>query len=88
MNISITLPDDVAEQMKAQWQNLPRRALEALVADAYRAGILTGAQVQRILGHESRWEVEEFLYQAGASLGYGEKELQEDLEALRELPDP
>ena len=88
MNISITLPDDVAEQMQAQWQNLPRRALEVLVADGYRAGILTGAQVQRILGLGSRWEVEEFLYQAGAFLGYGEKELREDLEALQELPNP
>ncbi len=36
MDITITLPDDVAEQMEAQWQNLPRRALEALVADGYR----------------------------------------------------
>ncbi len=88
MNISITLPDDVAEQMQAHGCNLPRRALEVLVADGYRAGILTGAQVQRILGLGSRWEVEELLYQAGADLGYGAKELREDLEALRELPNP
>ena len=54
MNISITLPDDVAEQMQAHGCNLPRRALEVLVADGYRAGILTGAQVQRILGLGSR----------------------------------
>ncbi len=81
MNISITLPDDVAEQMQSQWQNLPRRALEVLVVDGYRAGILTSAQVQRILGLGSRWEVEEMLYQAGAGLGYGAKELREDLEA-------
>ncbi len=88
MNISITLPDDVAEQMQAHWRNLPRRTLEVLVADGYRAGVLTGAQVQRILGLGSRWEVEELLHQAGAYLGYGAKELQQDLEALRELLDP
>jgi hypothetical protein len=87
MNISITLPDEVARQMQAEWKDLPHRALEVLVADGYRAGILTGAQVQRILRLESRWDTEEFLRQAGACLGYGEKELQEDLAALQELPE-
>ena len=70
MNISISLPDDV----------------EALAVDGYRAGILTGAQVQHLLGLDSRWEVDEILYRSGVSLGYGEKELREDLDALRELP--
>ncbi len=88
MNISIALPDDVAEQMRARWRDVPRRALEALAADAYRAGVISGMQVQRILGLGSRWDVERFLQEAGALLGYSEQELREDLEALRELPDP
>jgi hypothetical protein len=66
MNISIALPDDVAHQMSAQWHDLPRRALQALAADAYRAGLITSAQVQRLLGLPSRWDVERFLQEAGA----------------------
>ena len=48
MNISITFPDDLANQMRNRWEDLPRHALEALAAAAYRGGILTAAQVRRL----------------------------------------
>ncbi len=56
MDISITLPDDVALRMSRRWQNLPRHALETLVADAYRAGVITAGQVRGILGLETPLE--------------------------------
>ena len=60
MNISITVPDDLAHQMGDRWEDLPRQALEALAAATYRSGILTAAQVRRLLGHESRFETQAF----------------------------
>ena len=85
MNISITVPDDLASQMGDRWEDLPRQALEALAAASYRSGILTAAQVRRLLGHESRFETQAFLKQAGAYLDYTEEDLEEDLRALGEL---
>ncbi len=85
MNISITVPDDLARQMGSRWEDLPRQALEALAAAAYRNGILTSAQVGRLLGHASRFETQAFLKQAAAYLDYTEQDLKEDLEALAEL---
>lgn len=83
MEISIAVPDDAALLMKQRWHDLPRRALEALVADAYREGVLSGAQVQRILGFESRFEVDAFLKRSGVYLNYTADDLEHDLQAAR-----
>ena len=86
MNISITLPDEIAVHLESRWKDLSRRALEALVVDAYRNGIISSAETQRILGLESRWDVEELLQAKQAYLGYSEKDLEQDLDALRSHP--
>ena len=41
----------------------------------------TGAEVQRLLGLESRWDLEAFLKQAGVVLDYDQADLARDLEA-------
>lgn len=82
MEILITVPDDVGRQLGRQWKDVPRRALEALVADAYREGVLTVAQVQQILGLPSRLETDAFLKREGAYLDYTEEDLEEDFRAL------
>ena len=85
MEISITVPDDIAERLRGQWQDLPRHALEALAADGYRQGLLTTAQVRHLLGLSSRLEVDAFLKRAGADLPYSEEDLEKDARTLEEL---
>jgi Uncharacterised protein family (UPF0175) len=85
MEISITVPDDVGQQLSHQWRDLPRHALEALVADAYRHGVLTAGQVRRLLGLPTRLEVDGFLKQAGAYLHYSEQDLEDDSRTLEAL---
>ncbi len=85
MNISITLPDDVALRMSQHWQDLSRHTLEALVADAYRAGVITAGQVRSILGLETRVEVDALLKEAGAYLDYTEEDLERDIRTLDQL---
>ena len=83
MEISISVPDDVADRLHAKWNDLPRHVLEALVADAYRQGVLTAAEVRRILGLASRYDTDAFLKEAGADLDYTWQDLEEDLETFR-----
>jgi len=83
MEISISVPDDVAERLHTKWHDLPRHVLEALVADAYRQGVLTAAEVRRILGLASRYDTDAFLKEAGADLDYTWQDLEEDLETFR-----
>lgn len=85
VDISITVPDDIAQQLRRHWSDLPRRALEALVADAYRHGLLTAEQVRQCLDLPSRFDVDAFLKSAGAYLHYTAEDLEEDSKTLEEL---
>lgn len=85
MEISITVPDDIGLQLRDQWQDLPKHTLEALVADAYRHGVLSAGQVRRLLGLPTRLDVDAFLKQAGAYLHYTETDLERDSRTLEEL---
>jgi predicted HTH domain antitoxin len=63
---------------------LSKRALEVIVADAYREEALTLGEVREILGHSTRLETEQFLKNRGIMLEMTEEELEEDARAARE----
>jgi hypothetical protein len=83
MNIAIELPEDVAGQLQRHWGDLSRHTLEALALDAYRSGLLTRGQVQRMLKFNSWWATEEFLQKGQAYLHYSESDLDQDIAAFR-----
>lgn len=85
MVVQLQVPDDIAAKLEEKWSDVPRCALEALAVDAYREGVLTAYEVQRLLGLSSRWKTDEFLKKAGADLGYTEKDLEEDTATLRRV---
>ena len=84
MNVAFSMPDDSARRLQERWGDLPRRALEAVVAQGYRDQAFTLGEVRRLLGHASRLETEAFLKEQGAFLDYTEEELEQDLEAARQ----
>ena len=47
MRVTIRLPDDISEALKDQWDDVPRRSLEAIAVEAYRSGALTESQIRR-----------------------------------------
>ena len=85
MEIAISLPDDLGTQLAEHWKDLSRHTLEALAADAYRQGVFSSAEVQRILGLPSRFEVARFLKEAGVSIAYDEADLEADRRTWNEL---
>jgi predicted HTH domain antitoxin len=88
MQVSIAVPDDIIQQLEAEWQDVPRRTLELLAVEAYRSGTITAAEVQRMLGLSSRWEVDQFLKNAQANIDYTDVDLQQDIQAIRRLTSP
>ena len=84
MQITIDLPDEIAQHLAQSISDLPRRTLEALVAQAYRDELLTHAEVGRIL-NLSRWNVDTFLHQAKAYLHYDEADLEHDRVTLTQF---
>lgn len=85
MQVTLDLPDDISAALEEQWQDLPRQALEALAVEGYRTGALTEAQVRRLLGFESRFQVHALLKEHRVPLRYSETDLEDDLAAHREL---
>src|SRR5712692_5521642 len=62
MEVTLRIPDDVAQRLSAAGGDVSRRALEALALEGYREQALTLYQVSEMLGL-SRVETEDFLGQ-------------------------
>ena len=85
MNITIELPEDIARQLSTEWRDIGRAALEGLALEAYRARKLNSEQVRRLLGFETRFELDGFLKQHGVWLDYSVEDLARDREAQLRL---
>ena len=64
MDLTLRIPDDLADRLVAAG-DLSRRALEALAAEEYRAGRLGRADLRRLLGFDTRPQVDAFLKARG-----------------------
>lgn len=84
MNVTLPIPDDLAEQLGPA-DDLARRALEALALAEYQAGRLTEAQLRRMLGFETRYELDGFLKARGIFLDYTLEDLTRERETLDRL---
>ena len=85
MEVTVTIPEDIAAQLHTKWQDLPRAALESLALEAYRSGTLTKMQLRRLLCFETPMELDEFLKQAGIFLDYDINDLEQDIETIRRV---
>lgn len=70
MEITVTIPDDLARQIIPEGLDPARRALEDMAVAAYREHRLTGSQLRRLLGIPSRYELDEFFKKRGVWLEY------------------
>ena len=85
MEVLLQIPDDIVERLRVRPEDVPRRVLESLAAESYRAGILTSAEVGRMLGFETRWETDGFLKERQAYLHYSIEDFEKDIETLNRL---
>lgn len=85
MDVHIEVFDDIVHRMKSRWSDLPRGMLQALAVESYRAGIITEAEVQRMLKLPTRWDADAVLKEAQAYRDYTDVDLKEDLGAIRRL---
>ena len=85
MQITLEIPDRIAQRLGGESKPIERRVLEILVADAYSSGGLSTAEVGRILGISSRLETHAFLKRMGVYLNYDKAELERDLQSIADL---
>ncbi len=84
MQITVTLPDDLAAPLLPCGQEPARAALEALALEAYRQRRITGYQLRTLLGIPSRYELDGFLKQHEV-YDYTIEDFDQDLATIREL---
>ena len=84
MQITLELPEDIAHGLESRWKDLSRAALESLALEAYRSRTLTAAQLRRLLGFETRMQVEAFLKEHEI-YDYSVADFEQDRETLRHL---
>ncbi len=85
MQITINLPEEISSSLQGHWEDVSRHVLEATAVEGYRTGALSEAQVMRLMGLASRFEVRALLKEHRVPLGYSMEDLEEDLAAQREL---
>ena len=85
MTITIEIPDEFAGQLVPQGQEPSRQALEDMALEAYRAHRLTGAQLRRLLGMSSRYELDGFLKKRGVWLDYTVEDFRREGEITKRL---
>ena len=86
MSIAISMPDDMQTALEGAWGDLARHVQENLAIDGYSKGLLTLAQVRRLLGMTTRFEASEFLGRRGvAVIDFDPSELDREAKLLRGL---
>ena len=65
MPLSISIPDDIHGLLESRWGDLSVHLRENLAIEGYREGLLSLAQVRRLLQLETRWDAQLFLGRHG-----------------------
>ena len=83
MQITVDLPKDIAQR-----PDPAREALEALAIEGYRSGALTSFQTRRLLGFETRYELDGFLKAHNVwEHAYNIEDFERDCETLQKMED-
>jgi hypothetical protein len=85
MNLTVELPDDVAQRLSAVGGDLSRRALEALVAQEYKQGHLTKPDLRRLLSLETSDQIDGFLKAHDVWIDYTLQDLERERAGLQRL---
>ena len=85
MNVTVEIPDELAIQMNAAGTDLSRRVLEDFALEEYKAERISKAQLRRLLGYETRYELDGFLKAHDVWMNYTIDDLREEVATLQRL---
>ena len=85
MNLILEIPDDLAQRLGAAGQELSRRALESFSLDEYSAGRITKAELRRLPGFETRYDLDGFLKTHGVWMKHSIEDLRREVATLERL---
>ncbi len=81
--VTIELPEEIIRQLSPNGEDVSRSVLEAIAVEGYRSERLTGVQVMRMLGLQTRLELDAFLQAHEVYLDYSLEDVEKDTAASR-----
>jgi hypothetical protein len=85
MRVVLDLPAELTAALGHEGSDLSRAALESIALELYRERKLTTAQLRRLLGFASHYELDGFLKEHEVWLEYTWEDLERDRETHRRL---
>ena len=85
MELTLHIPDELADRLGASGSDLSRRALEALALEEFKQGRLTKVELRRLLGFGTREALDGFLKAHAVFLPYTAEDLERERQELRRL---
>ena len=85
MELTVHIPDELAERLQASGGDLSRRALEALALEEYKLRYLTTGELGRLLGFGTRAALDGFLKARGVMLDYTLDDLEHERQDLKRV---
>jgi hypothetical protein len=85
MNLNLEIPDDLARRLSAGGEDLARRALEGFALEEYKADRISKAELRRLLGFETRYELDGFLKAHDVWANVTIEDLRQDVRDLESL---
>jgi hypothetical protein len=85
MEVTVHIPDDLASRMNVAGSDLSRRVLEGLALEEYRNGHIAEPDLLRLLGFQTRYELDGFLKVHGVFEDMTMADLERDLADLKSL---
>ena len=85
MNLTVEIPDDLGHRLAADGDDLSRRALEGFALEAYKSVRITKAELRRLLGFETRYELDGFLKAHGVWMNSGIEDIRREVATLQRL---
>ncbi|MDZ4658104.1 MAG: UPF0175 family protein [Bythopirellula sp.] len=85
MTVSFELPNDLQHELQAAFGDLGQAAKEALAVRGYSERKYGLSTLRRLLGLETRWDVEKWMADHQIVRNYSVEDLESDIETLRSL---
>jgi hypothetical protein len=86
MQVTVEIPDEMAQRLTPNGEDPARATLEAVAIEGYRSGALTAYQTRRLLGFETRYELDGFLKEHNVwEHAYSVEDLEQDRRTMQQL---
>lgn len=85
MILTVEIPENAMPALRESYEEMSRALLEGLAVEGYRSGRLSSHTVGQMLGHESRWQTQDFLAEHEAWPAQTVEEFEKELAGVDRL---